>query len=324
MGLAGLALGAAGCAGPPETKVEPVLPKPQLIFQSGFEGSCRVAAVPRPAGSTSYETDDISGVDPTCARPNDWEADLDRNPDAGRFYLEYTGGDSLLRKARIVPDPVNPANRALSFRINESYQCDGEVKGRVQASLYGIGSGYREFYQSVRMFVPADMNLLRTYPKSIGWLTIAEFWNNEWWVPTERYGFRVTLGMGKPTSQESDLVFILNAEDQGQREVWKASPSAVKVPIGQWFTLDYYYKEGNAQTGRFYVAITPAGQPRQVVFDVRNFTHNTTDPAPNGVTGFNPMKLYTSRDVIDYMRGRGKPVQVYWDDFKLWKNKRPE
>jgi hypothetical protein len=50
----------------------------------------------------------------------------------------------------------------------------------------------------------------------------------------------------------------------------------------------------------------------------------TKDPAPNGLTGYNPMKLYTSSALVSYVKSKGKTLQIYWDDFKLWKNKRPE
>jgi hypothetical protein len=43
---------------------------------------------------------------------------------------------------------------------------------------------------------------------------------------------------------------------------------AVKVPIGKWFTLDYYYKEGNNQNGRFYMSITPDGEAKKIIFDL--------------------------------------------------------
>jgi hypothetical protein len=46
-------------------------------------------------------------------------------------------------------------------------------------------------------------------------------------------------------------------------------------------------------------------------------------PDPDGVSDFNPLKLYTSKGLIDYMHSRGKTLQIYWDDFKLWKGKRP-
>ena len=53
------------------------------------------------------------------------------------------------------------------------------------------------------------------------------------------------------------------------------------------------------------------------------FTHNSKDPGPDGVSDFNPLKLYTSKSLIDFMRKNGKTLQIYWDDFKLWKNKKP-
>jgi hypothetical protein len=87
--------------------------------------------------------------------------------------------------------------------------------------------------------------------------------------------------------------------------------------------MDYYVKEGNNETGRFYLAITPEGGKKQVVFDVKNYTHMTKDPAPNGFSGYNPMKLYTSKELVNFMKSQGKTLQVYWDDFKLWTNKQP-
>lgn len=301
---------------------------PTLVFQSGFEGTSRVGpdpkAHPEPA-HPGYAPEVITGVDNTCPQKSDWVADLNRNPDAGTFMIQYTGGDSTKRWAHIIPEPGNPSNKILAFRLNDSWEAsEHQVKARVQTALYGIKSGYKEFYQSVRVFLPEDFRALRKYPDKITWLTISEFWNNTWWIPTEKHGFRISLGIGKPVKEESDLCFILNAENTGQLEVWNANQHPVKVPIGQWFTIEYYFKEGDAQTGRFYMAITPAGGARQVVFDVKNYTHNTTDPRPDGLTDYNPMKLYTSKEIVGFMRAQGKPLEIYWDDFKLWKDKRPD
>jgi hypothetical protein len=227
----------------------------------------------------------------------------------------------------VEPEPGNPSNHVLHYWLNEAWPAsEGQIKARIQTNLYGIKGGYKEFYQSVRVFLTEDFNLLKSYPHPIPWCTISEFWNNEWWVKDEPYGFRVTLGVGKEVATNSDLHFILEAENAGQKLVWRAEPAAGKiaVPIGKWFTMEYYFKEGNAATGRFYLAVTPDGQPKQVVYDVHNFTHGTTDPAPNGLTGYNPMKLYTSKDVVGFVKAQGKTLQVYWDDFKLWTNKQPE
>ncbi|MBC7887873.1 MAG: hypothetical protein H7Z13_08280 [Ferruginibacter sp.] len=289
--------------------------QPALIFQSGFEHTCQVI----PYAKSNHK---IVGKDLSLSEKNDWVADLDKRFTNGNVYINYTGGDSTKRFAKIIDEPGHPSNKVLWFWLNDSWLAsENQQKARVQVDLYGIRGGYKEFYQSIRVFLHNDFNALKKYPAAIKWLTIAEFWNNEWWVKTEKYGFRITLGIGKPTAAESDFYFILNAENAGQKEVWTQHDHTVKVPVGKWFTMDYYYKEGNNETGRFYMAITPDGEGKKVVYDVKGYTHNTFDPNPGGVTGYNPMKLYTSKEVVGFMKSQDKTLQIYWDDFKLWTNK---
>ena len=290
--------------------------KEELVFQTGFEGTTQVIPY-------EDENDDIIGYERGLPKSS-WD-ELKTNGGINLVFINYTGGDSTHRTARIIPEPGNSKNKVLRFQVLDSWGAsERQTKARVQVEFHKITPGYKEFYQSMRVFLHEDFNALRSYPKRISWLTLSEFWNNEWWFADEKYGFRVTLGVGKPTGETSDLIFILNAEDAGMKEVWNGDNYDVKVPIGKWFTLDYYFKEGDNNTGRFYMTITPENGKKQVVFDIHNFTHFTKDPAPDGVTGYNPMKLYTSKEVVSFMKEQGKSLQIYWDDFKLWKNKRPE
>lgn len=306
----------AACA---QTPV-PDAPIGELIFQSGFEPGSQVVA----KGSEA----DIVGVDRSLTDRSDWVNDLDNHPLVGNFSLQYQGGDATQRFAKIVAEPGNPANHVLHFWLNEP-NVEGK-KGRIQANLYG-NQGMKEFYQSVRIFLPADFHAVRTFPDKIHWLTLAEFWNNITWSQSVPYGFRITLGLGKPTATASDLFFILDGQDcqlfadgsQKYTTLWAETNQQVPVPIGKWFTMEYYYKEGNAENGRFYLTIEPEGDKKRVVFDLTCITHHTKDPAPDGVTDFNPIKLYTSKQLIDYLRSQGKTLQIYWDDFKLWKDRRP-
>jgi len=178
----------------------------ELIFQSGFEPDSKVV----PKGSEA----DITGTDRSLPDHNDWTA-FDNHPDIGNFALQYQGGDSTQRFAKIIPEPGNPSNHVLWFWLNEP-NVEGS-KGRIQAN----------------------------------------------------------------------------------------------------------YKEGNAENGKFYMTIQPDGEAKQVIFNLTRIMQNTQDPNPDGVTDFNPMKLYTSRQLINYMKSQGKTLQIYWDDFKLWKDKRP-
>ena len=99
---------------------------------------------------------------------------------------------------------------------------------------------------------------------------------------------------------------------------------SIDVPIGQWFTLEYYVKEGNGETGRFCMLMKTDDGKKQVVFDIQNFTHNTKDPNPDGIKLWNPFKLYTSGNLVNYMRKKGSALEIYWDDFSVWKGKTPE
>ncbi|MDP3180668.1 MAG: hypothetical protein Q8M67_02530 [Bacteroidota bacterium] len=291
-----------------------------LIFQSGFEPGSKVIA----KGSDA----DIVGMDNSMTDHNDWVNDFDNHPDIGNFNLQYQGGDSTMRFAKIIPEPGNPANHVLQFWLDKPNV--GGSKGRIQGNIYG-NKGMKEFYQSVRIFLPNDFNTVRTFPDKISWLTIAEFWNNVTWNQNVPYGFRITLGIGKPVTTESDLYFILDGQDcelfaddsQKYTTLWSETNQKVKVPIGQWFTLEYYYKEGDGSNGKFYMTIQANGVKKEVIYDLTKITHNTKDPNPDGVTDFNPIKLYTSKKLIDYMGSKNKTLQIYWDDFKLWKDKRP-
>lgn len=285
----------------------------ELVFQSGFEGDSRV--VPSEHGSGDH----LVGRDSSLPSTSDWVADLApfaRTP----LSINYTGGTVEQRFARVITEPGRPENHVLQFWAKDAWTADeSAIKSRVQVDLYKIQGGLKEFYQSVRVFLHPDLAALTLYPRRISWLTIAEFWNNEWWVKTEPHGFRITLGIGKPGTNPQDLIFILNAEDAGYKEVWRGHNSTTKVPIGRWFTLECYFKEGNADHGRFLVSLTPEGEPRQVVFDITHFTHHTRDPHPDGLTGYNPMKMYTSKEVVRFLRDQNKALQIYWDDFRLWR-----
>lgn len=292
-----------------------------LIFQSGFEGNSEV--VDRNGDA------DIVGIDNSLPDHNDWTNDLDDNPNIGNFNIQYQGGDNSMRFAKIIPEPGNPANHILQFWLDKP-NVEGK-KGRIQANLYG-NSGLYEFSQSVRVFLPEDFNTVKKFPQKISWLTIAEFWNNITWNQNVPYRFRITLGIGKVTEGEGELNFILDAEDcqlfadggQKYSTVWSEKNKDVNIPIGKWFRLDLYFKEGDNTTGRFYLAMTPDHGTKQVIFDLARITHNTEDPHPDGIGDYNPLKLYTSKGLIDFMKSQGKTLQIYWDDYKLWKGREPD
>lgn len=287
-----------------------------LMFQSGFEDHTVIV----PAGQYNHR---MTGWDSNLKK-SDWVADITALMD--EVSITYTKGDSTKRLASIVADPVRPQNRVLQFLIKEPWMTDTTEKARIQCDFYGIKNGLKEFTQSMRVYLPENMNELRYYPDVITWFTIVELWNNVAWRPAVPYGGRVTLGLTKPVSGESDLYFKVDAQDidrklppdQRFKTLWVEKNNRIKVPVGEWFTLEFYCKEGDKQNGRFYMTMETEDGNKQVVFDITNYTHNSQDPSPDGITEFNPLKLYTSKEISTYMKTKGKALQLLWDDLKLW------
>lgn len=299
-----------------------------LLFRSGFEPDSRIIHL----GDPFTDSDKIIGKDLSVQPPNDWVEDIDNSNQLGFFSLQYQGADTTRRYARIIPEPGNPDNHVLLFRIHEPWVNQwGSHLARIQANIYDSWpnsrmEGIRELYQKVRLFMHEDMEVLKNYPHKIDWLTIFELWNNQTWDDAP-YAFRITVGTGKPYPESRELHFMAEAEDydteRGRMKIWDEMQTAIPVPIGQWMTLEFYIQEGNDETGRFYMAMTPERGEKKVIFDVQNFTHNTEDPEPTGIHLWNPMKLYTSTHLMNFVRGQGKSLQVYWDDLEVWKDRRP-
>ncbi|MBC7721321.1 MAG: hypothetical protein H7068_04810, partial [Pedobacter sp.] len=83
--------------------------KPQLIFQTGFEGSSHVVK--------DYGTDDhgavyehIAGKDNRLKTKSNWDKDWISVLKNGTMQVQYTGGDSTKRFAQVEPELGNPSN----------------------------------------------------------------------------------------------------------------------------------------------------------------------------------------------------------------------
>jgi hypothetical protein len=295
---------------------------PNLIFQTGFAGSSKVVA------TNDKQIDDLIGMDSTLAKPNDWVADLDDHPNIGTFRIYYEGGQPTQRAAEITEDPTDPENRVLRFRLSEPNAGQGaSLKGRIQADIYD-NKGLKEIYQSVRVYFPPAFNRLKSYTPRIYWLTLFELWNNPSWEDPE-FPFRVSINLEKPASErETDLYFRVYGQDKSVNDswtsVWEQTNSHIPVPLGEWITLDIYVREGGSTDGRFYMTMTPENSRTEVLFDITNYTHHPADPDPDGLSHFNPMKLYTFKELIYYMQDNGQVLEVFWDDYILWKDRRPE
>jgi hypothetical protein len=282
----------------------------ELVFQSGYENS--VIGTPADAHA------DIVGIDKMFSEKNDWVKDLETHEQFGKFFIYYEGGNSSQRYARIIDEPGNPTNKILHFWLNEAYAPYGnnQLKGRIQASL--SGNNLYEMTLKHKLYLPKDMEALKNSDQTFQWLTIQEFWNDK--VDSD-YPFRISINIVKPTAAH-DLRFEVTGQTKRTNEeawddVWRVEDDSFSIPIGQWFTLETYFKEGNKDMGKFSVSVTDQAKKKFMVVDMTNFTYHPEDPTPDGLNNFNPMKLYAPARLINPMQALGKTLQLYWDDFEL-------
>ena len=233
-------------------------------------------------------------------------------------WIYYEGGNTSQRYARIAADPDDAANAVLHFWLNEAYipYGNGALKGRIQASM--DGAGRREMLIRQRLRLHEDMSVLVDAASTFSWLTIQEFWND---APAGAFPFRVSVNIVKP-----DVAPGLRLQAHGQTkvpgeeawdDVWSVVGGGFEVPVGEWMTVETYFREGNADGGRFSITVTDTAGVRHEVIAVTGFTHHPADPAPNGLDQINPLKLYAPDRLITPVREASRSLQLYWDDVEI-------
>lgn len=284
-------------------------------FESGFEDDVSVSD-----SSDGKNARMSSAVAPKCSVEPRSLRDKAR---FGKLSIQYDGGQQTDRLATITTDPVNNKNKVLSFGIskpNVMGQKGFPIKGRVQMNVYG-NKGLKHLKMSVRLFLPTDLKLLNSYPEKIDWLTISEWWNNASWSK-EQFPFRISVNLYKDPGSNPLLLKVhaqpfVKEDKRWENDIWEAVNRDFTVPIGKWMTVEYEFVEGDKNQGQFMVAVTPDGEKRTVVFDIHNYTYHPDDPNPDGLSHFNPLKLYTSVKVINYLNSQGANLKLYWDDLNL-------
>lgn len=282
----------------------------ELVFQTGYEDSI---------GSPDEAHQTITGADRSLAEKNDWEVDLIDHPNIKEVFIWYEEGNPSQRFARIVTDPTDPSNKVLHFWLNEAYAPygEGQLKGRIQATI--ATNPIQEMRIKQRLYLPEDMEILVNNSYTFQWLTIQEFWND---LPNSDFPFRISVNIVKPSSAPGLYLEVWGqtkiANEEAWQDMWRVTDSSFSIPNGEWMTIETYFKEGDQNNGRFSIIVTDSSGKQYTVADVTNFTYHPDNPTPDGLTQFNPMKLYAPDRLITPMRENGKTLQLYWDDFELW------
>ncbi|MBT6440269.1 MAG: T9SS type A sorting domain-containing protein, partial [Flavobacteriales bacterium] len=287
-------------------------------FKSGFEPNVYLNQYEL-NGSANPNNADIYGMDNVTGY--DWEYNLDNHTALGSFRIYYEAGDTSAAKASIVNDPLDNTNKVLKFQLDSANVPNGgNPKGRIQAAINN-NVNLKEFSFKVKLYIHPDIDTLKYYNDNFNWFTLMEFWNNGSFQP---FPFRITLNFQKPdTTIGSNLYFGTHGQTKDTTNtvwvnVWDEIDSSYAVPTGKWLTFETYFFEGDSSNGRYKVTVTDTLNNTHTLFDITDYTHHPEDSFPDGVTNFNPMKLYTSGILIDGMSSVNAELSVFWDDFEFW------
>lgn len=292
-------------------------------FQSNFQGSTAVVF-------QSSTRDDITGTDAALTSSN-WVTTLEGYKYFTTAYINYEAGTNAQRKADVIADPTPGApsgNKVLSFKITESHISSNPNKGRVQFDLENRTKTPRatEYRQSIRMYLGPDFNVLTAdsyFPGSFDWLTLFEFWNQPTWRSTNSGRIGVNLTRINHTGPLRFELLNENMKDDPRTNIWPRDiRSTYTVPIGQWMTITLYIKDGEAtgsNIGRFQLKCKVDGGTETVIFDKTGETNHPSITG-DGMSSWNPMKLYCSEGVLNKFKNAGKPMQIYWDNLRIYTN----
>lgn len=304
---------------PPREWLEPCVDGDKLAFASDFDDIEALQPVTGGQQLTLWAKTSRQ----RCAAPK--PADQVLPISFGRALIQFQGGNWSERRAEIVSDPQNPNNRVLAFTINNANvrnEKQNAYKGRVQMNIYD-NVGVHRFDMSVRMFIHPDLQLAQSFAEDIHWLTISEWWNNPGWG-SHKHPFRISVNLTKKHSErDSPFYFSVKAQTlntqtgRWNEPLWSNTATHYPVTLGEWITLRYVFEEGNNQTGLFSLTAEQENQRASRIFEIHDFTHHPEDSAPDGLTHINPLKLYTSRRLVDHIRKNGGALTIYWDDLNI-------
>lgn len=290
----------------------------ELIFQTGFKSTTLT--------NGKYNNVDFFGTDPNFSLKNDWDV-FKNHSKIGFVEIGYEDGNDNQRKASIVDDPDSLGNKALKFQILEPHiKVGNKRKGRIQLSVHD-NNCMKEIYQKVKLKLHPDLAYFEERSDRLFWFTLFEFWNNGAWT-NEKYPFRVSVNFYKEEGVGSPLNFRVKSDYQEcniceWKEVWGSTATSFPVVYGEWMEIELYIKEGDENSGRFYMSVTSENGNKIILFDIQNTTQHPKETCPDGFTHFEAMKIYTSDGNINYMNNANKELSVYWDDWKLFVNKQP-
>ncbi|OAQ42010.1 hypothetical protein A5893_02515 [Pedobacter psychrophilus] len=241
--------------------------------------------------------------------------------------INFNDTNTANGSAAILNDPTggtNTTNKVLRFEIVNAAENDagsvatGGKKGRVQLDCQVSGTKFKEYYQEVKLLVPAGFNALANTNNPF-YMTMFEYFddldNN--YAP-DIGSFRISINLIKANG---GLSFAVQGQNCVVDNTWRTAytyTATSKIPINQWFTIKLFIKQaiGSDLNGNIQLALNDS-----IVINCNNQISSALQ-RNNGYESIYPLKLYASKTAVDAVKNSGNQFKIYWDDFLLQLTKR--
>ena len=190
-------------------------------------------------------------------------------------------------------------------------------KGRIQLDFVDVNK--TSLFQRYRFYFHPDVALYRQFPKRSNWLNLSAMWMGRAWKG-HKYPFKLSLIIFKPNGVGTALYFSAGGGrfaggiiGRGKwKDVWYKVATNFEVPVGEWIDVEVGYKTGDRKMGRYYMGVKRKNDKAfTTIFDVADWTYHPKSQKPVPIINVNPLKLYSSSHIIDFIRNNGGVGQVY-------------
>jgi hypothetical protein len=284
----------------------------ELLFKSGFSSSSSIYSQHSPFHYwTLQNTDAQSGYD--------WTDGIDAIPETrstilGGLYGNFDNTLSTNCVAEITTDPDDAGNQVLHYEHYTAPVGSARLSAALMYNLSGDNM-FQQGYIKYRMRLSEGIGEIENISNTVDWLMLTELWEyDQSRNQHARWNFHIYKDWG--VGEKLYWAILMQEYQPTRRLIWTEENRAVSVPVDEWFTFEMFFKRGDADNGSIWIAITPDGQPRQVLFDITNYTQHTTDPQI--LADWAVFKLYTIQWLVEMMNKKGTPLGIHYDDFEYW------
>lgn len=281
------------CQGtPPPPPVEPPPATGELYFADDFEGST---------------TGNLLGG------WTDWKTKL---PFVEGIYFNNSGSAPY-----VIQEIRKDNNRNVLYaQIVDDAPSGGTTRAQMTVDLK---QDLPVIHTSHRMKMHPDLAYMNQYSGSIRWFTLFEMWNLR---DATRGGdpagsSRVSFSLFKGSGAGQPLFWHVAYEEMQPSESvkWQKENITVAIPFGKWFTLDVSIKRGIGTAGNIKITIQEDGGQPVTIF---NENTNTIYRDKTGlyINQWQIFKLYSSDQIMDFMRNAGKEMSIMYNDVKWYKS----